>query len=489
MVKTKHNIIAICILGIALAIVIVVVGGVSWHRASAPVTQPQTAQNNPSGTAATSTASSTLSARVYTPHPPHGSVTYQVAQAATQLPGFVQATIDPVDVSVGQVQHFTIVTDDPNPVVSVIAQITTDHKVITVPLVSQGMPSVSMLAPRTITVNSDNQLALIPPGKNGANNDAVNVKNGANVANAATANDTKFIGQWTVEDTHTARYKTVFTAKDSVGNTNSVTVNWTDPLCPFTSVNNYAGGTSTISSSCAMPYSATPDGISNVDGPEHGNLLISGALNMSPFTTLVLNNNGANAYGISFSGGGTLLIASGSQIIFNQDMCGTDNDGDGYISGSNWTATSSCGGMASRSTNGISAPFLDCNDSDANVHPGQTAFFTASTTTDLGAGTYDYNCDGTATKQRTATSTYTCGSNLSCVNSGLGCAGLSCQNTQSGTGGWQGSVPDCGVTSTYVTGFCGSTSYGPVSGACGIGCSFGGCNTSPLGALQAQACN
>jgi hypothetical protein len=430
MLKTKHNLIAIGILGIALAIVIVVVGGVSWHRASAPVTQPQTAENS-SPTTATSTTTSTLAARVYTPNPPHGSVTYQIAQAATQLPGFVQATIDPVDVSVGQVQHFTIITDDPNPIVSVVAEITTDHKVVTVPLVSQGTPSVSMLVPRTIAVDSDNRLALISPDQAAANlaTADVNTEAGAHVANAATANDTKFTGQWTVEDTHTAKYQTEFIAKDSAGNTNSVTLGWTDPLCPFTSVNNYNGGTATITSSCTMPYNST--GVSNVDGPENGNLSVSNGatLTISSRATLIFNNNGTTGYSMLFPGVGTVAVASGAQIIFKENMCATDNDGDGYMATSTWTPAASCGAMPPRTNFSASMPFGDCNDSNANVHPGQTAYFTTSATTDLGANTYDYNCDGAlsysnSTGTATLSSTGGCNSPSTC-SSPMGTLGYS----------------------------------------------------------------
>jgi hypothetical protein len=135
-----------------------------------------------------------------------------------------------------------------------------------------------------------------------------------------------------------------------------------------------------------MPSSVA--GISAVDGPEHGNLAVSGGtLTIDSGAKLVINNG----YGISFSGG-SVALASGATIVFGQDMCGTDNDGDGYVSGSNWTAVSSCGGMASRVN--VSGTFGDCNDYNINVHPGQATYFATPTTTDLGANTYDYNCDG-----------------------------------------------------------------------------------------------
>ena len=377
MLKTKHNLIAIGILGIALAVAVVIMGGISWHRAPAPHEQAESSPSTP-----TSTASSTPVARVYAPHPPHGSVTYQIAQAATRLPGFVQATIDPADVHVGQVQHFTIITDDPNPVVSVVAEITTDHKTVTVPLASQGAPAVSMLVPRTITV-TDDRLALVTPGQDVGNGQA-------HIADAATANDTKFTGQWTVEDTHAAKYQTTFTAKDAAGNENTVTLAWTDP-CPFTGTNNYGGGTATVSGNCEMPASGNSAGLSAADGPEHGNLAVAaGTLIIDPGATLVMNGG----YNISFSGG---TVAVGGQIVFGQDMCGTDNDGDGYIAGSNWSAAASCGAATSR-VNLTSGGLGDCNDGDARAYPGETAYQTSAEIGTPGpGGAWDFNCDGTQT--------------------------------------------------------------------------------------------
>lgn len=397
MLNTKHNIIAIVVLGIALAVVVVVVGGISWRPVSAPVIK--TTQNTPS----TPVASSTPVGRTVKPHPPHGPVTYQVAEAATQLPGFVQATIDPADAAVGQVQHFTVVTNDTNPVVSVVATITTDHKTITIPLVSKGVPAVSLLVPRTFTVDADNTLALVAPGTGELA--AANTEQGAHIANAATANDTEFTGQWTVEDTHTARYKTVFTAKDSVGNENSVAIGWTDPLCPFTSVNNYNGATSTVTTSCQM---TTGSSISPIDGPEHGNLMVGsgGILAINASATLVINSG----YKIAFSGNGYITIVSGgtAKIVFGKEMCGADNDGDHYISGAGWTATSSCGAMSPRTAITVGG-VGDCNDLLAYVKPLQSAFFYAPAVTNMnlvthaydggGESNYDYNCDGYQTQQ------------------------------------------------------------------------------------------
>ena len=402
--KKGNNIVAIVIIALALAIVFIVVGGVPWgERASAPTRN--IAVNTPGNSPATGAASTTSpAARTFTPHPPHGSVTYQIAQAATQLPGFSQATIDPVDVSVGQIQHFVIVTDDPNPVTSVVAVITTDHKTITVPLVSQGVPAVSMLVPHTIYVTSGNQLAFVTPSGSGASNIA-ETQNGAHVANAADSNDTEFTGQWTVEDTHTAKYSTTFIAQDAAGNENSVTLQWTDP-CPFVTTDNYSGATLTISAPCTMDGGV---GISSVDGVENGNLLVtSGTLQIYAGNTLILNTG----YDISFSGSGAIALPqppTTASIVIGDEMCGTDNDGDRYTAGSWSITTSTCSGGQTlrRDETGIGGG--DCDDNDIIAHPGQyydnggflgTSPEAGPTSTEQAldsAWPWDFNCDGTTT--------------------------------------------------------------------------------------------
>ena len=391
----KNHIIAVVVLGIALAVAFVVVSGISWGNHAAAPTAKLTGQNP--GTAAPATTSPSLAERTYTPHPPHGSVTYQIAQAATQLPAFVQATIDPADVSVGQVQKFDIVTNDPNPVTSVVAVITTDHKTITVPLVSRGVPAVSMLVPRTVYVTGDNELAIVTSTAGTPN--IADIKQGAHVANAANSDDTEFTGEWTVEDTHTAKYQTAFIAKDSAGNENSVTLQWTDP-CPFVSVNNYTAGTLTISASCTMNGVLTQTSL--IDGVENGNLLVSaGTLSINAGNSLVVNGG----YHISFSGSGAIVLpypANGANILIGYGMFGTDNDGDGFIAGG-WSNTQG-GGMIARASiaNGGAE---DCDDADAGAYPvssylssrtellpsGQT---TSSMTAADPGFPWDFNCNG-----------------------------------------------------------------------------------------------
>jgi hypothetical protein len=495
--KKRNRLIAIVIIAIALAVSFVVLSGVQWGGRIARAPAPT--QKIGANTAGMATSTPTQKPRVYTPNPPHGSVTYQIAQAATQLPGFLQATIDPADASVGQVQRFTIVTNDPNPITSVVAVITTDHKTITVPLVSQGTPAVSMLVPRTISVTSDNKLALVASGTGAP--DLADTQSGAHVANAANSNDTKFTGQWTVEDTHTAKYSTKFIAKDAAGNQNSVTLQWTDP-CPFATTNNYVGGTAEVNTTCHLPTPYTS--ISSVDGPENGNLLIDngGTITVDSGATLIINSG----YSINFSGNGTLVLPTGAQVLFNQDMYGVDNDGDGFIEGDNWshepygsysgTSRGNLGGSSPAqcsspdpncSTNqtvcesgycdngdgttnaddcyfdggnwtdcsgswqsysanySFSSPTTgDCDDSDANVHPGQTGWFTNISN----GGTWDYNCSGSVNKEYGTIVTGNCGF-FTCQ----GAPNWGSCGGQSLAPGWVGgSIPVCGGTGDLATG-------------------------------------
>ncbi|HEY2749022.1 MAG TPA: hypothetical protein VGL86_30585 [Polyangia bacterium] len=74
-----------------------------------------------------------------------------------------------------------------------------------------------------------------------------------------------------------------------------------------------------------------------------------------------------------------------------------DGDVDGYgdktATLTNGRAIAGCVGDTAPS--GYTADNTDCDDGDANAHPGQTAFFS---TPSHGTGTYDYDCDGALEK-------------------------------------------------------------------------------------------
>jgi hypothetical protein len=75
----------------------------------------------------------------------------------------------------------------------------------------------------------------------------------------------------------------------------------------------------------------------------------------------------------------------------------------------------------------------DCLDSNGNVHPGQTSFFTTSYTDAAGQASFDYDCDRTLTRQWWSFST---------------CDGTECGPVPSG---WAfDAVPYCGVSDLWI---------------------------------------
>jgi hypothetical protein len=77
--------------------------------------------------------------------------------------------------------------------------------------------------------------------------------------------------------------------------------------------------------------------------------------------------------------------------IFYQDA-----DADGYGNKNGVLGTTAKAGCAGVPPSGFVADNTDCDDGDANVHPGQTGYFA---TVSKGTGTFDYDCDGTVTKE------------------------------------------------------------------------------------------
>jgi hypothetical protein len=362
---------------------------------------------------------------------PHASETYQVMQSADAMPKIVQATIDPLGVHVGDTQHLSIILNDPDSIVSVEAQIQTDHGTTTLPLKLVGPAQVSEILPQKYYVDSQNRLALMSDRANVA-------KSGnQNVALAATGGDVKYTGSWLVHDTHDTFYKTIFVAKDSAGHTSSVVLAWSD-ACGIATT----GGNVTLSAVCAE---------SSLDGVEGGNLIMatSGTMTISS-TTFVINPG----YSIRFFGG-VISIGTTAQIVTNKYICTLDADGDSYWTGGGVTdTTSTCADYAGYVDRASEISGNDCNDTATGyyVHPGQTGYFSSSTLTDLGANTYDYNCDGTISYELTTSTIiseptcyqYSCTSY--CAGGGVTCSrGVIATSTADYT-------PACGSGLTIVAG-------------------------------------
>jgi len=381
----KTIILGVVILVIALAIAAAVIFIVK--RPAPPVPVPQAVVPAPAPVAQQGGTNQVAAEATTTPPVkmapiPHGSQTYQIMQAYGLLPRIVQATVDPVDVHGGDTQTMTVIVSDPDPITSVVATIQTDNGTTTVPLALVGPAALNDVLPQKYFVNAQNELAFVDPN---------NKSNGGNVAEAAQG-DEKYSATWTVKDTHTAKYHTVFTATDAIGHVNSVEINWTDVICQW-GTNNYGGTTLTLSTLFAS--GCTMNANDPVDGVENGNLKVDQPLTIVAGTALVINGP---TYGITFSGSGSISLnaAPTSQIVPGQ-MYGTDADHDGWLAGSAWAT--STGGTLRSSIGGTTLGFHDCNDSNPNVNPGATGWFTSPTTTDLGAGTYDYDCSGAQNPQ------------------------------------------------------------------------------------------
>lgn len=93
--------------------------------------------------------------------------------------------------------------------------------------------------------------------------------------------------------------------------------------------------------------------------------------------------------GKTFLGAATIVLSICGSFTCGDDSSGpstddADPDGDGYLAGS-------CGGSGGEQGGGGALPCsFDCYDTNADAHPGQTAWFE----TNRGDGSFDYNCDG-----------------------------------------------------------------------------------------------
>ena len=260
-----------------------------------------------------------------------------------------------------------------------------------------------------------------------------------------TENPGEYMATWTVYDTHTTTYRTNFTAKDSMGNEDTVTMSWTDPC---TSLSNH-GTTTTISSPCSV-------GASGVDGVYVGNIIISTGGSITV-------NSGGNfiytpGYSISFSGTGKILQGGGSlrkaYIYYN------DADGDLYGSGYDWkTTTTSSGDTRADLALGES----DCNDTNSTINPGQTAYFTSPIS---GTSSYDVNCDGLNNKLYG-------GENGQCETCS---APTACASEANGVSNAFNAVIACGTSGTFITS----------AGSCEAGAQT--CNTACTSESRTQAC-
>lgn len=310
---------------------------------------------------------------------PSGDQVYQVAEAAEVMPKIVQVEVDPPDVHVGDVQHFSIVLQDDAAILSVDAVTRTDNETTTLPLQFVGPTSPTSLLPQRYFVDGNHQLAFATPGD-------ANVAKSAGFGSAALAAappQYTYAGQWTVKDTHETKYYTTFLVRDAIGRTNSIVMAWLDP-CGFG-----VGGNVTLGGSCTMSGSI-------VDGVDNGNLTIgANTLTISNPAVLVWNSG----FSITLGGSSQIAISSGASIQKSY-LWMVDADTDGYPANTTqYAGSSNPVGNGRRRYLLTSATTTDCYDTNGNAKPGQTAYFTTS----RGDGSFDYNCDSAQTSDLSPT--------------------------------------------------------------------------------------
>lgn len=345
---------------------------------------------------------------------PTGSQTYKISEPAEAWPKILQATINPPDVHVGDIQRLSIVVQSDLPLEYVEARIQTDHGTTTLRLALAGPTTAAQIVPDRYGVASDRHLVFLDASASPTKDTKPAFY--PEIAHAADSAPVTYTGHWTVKDTHDTYYRTVFAVKDASHPENTVTLAWSD-ACGIPTT-----GAWTMSTSCT---------ISSIDGVEEGNATLNSG-------TLTLNAD----FGFSNSlivSGGTIAVSTGSSLIQGYRWV-TDNDADGVspagfstvlaanqpagYSRRAYTGTGDCNdgdagvwqnltghldadgdgygavsGQSVCSGDSPPAPYVadntDCYDSNANAHPGQTSYFT----TNRGDGNYDYDCSGAADQQ------------------------------------------------------------------------------------------
>ena len=193
-----------------------------------------------------------------------GTKEYTFSSNEPKIPKFKKATIDPLDVAVGDDQTITVIVYSPNTISSVTAKTQLDNEFLTL------------------------NLEKISQDLNGEN----------------------WSVTWIVYDTHITTYRTTITAIDSAGNQNNITLTWTDNCAGITQ-----GQDSTLSgTTCTL-------GTGNIGGLDGGSLTVPSGF------TLTIDSDSTWAFNPGKSITVTGTIAVNGQISKGY-LYHFDSDGD-----------------------------------------------------------------------------------------------------------------------------------------------------------------
>lgn len=320
---------------------------------------------------------------------PKGEYEFKVS-SAERYPKFVTGFISPLDVKVGDTQKMMVAVNSDNAIKRVWAEIETDNsvKMVELKLESSSTISVSDLKSSEYLVDKDGTLVI----NDGSDRFSKLLNSLVNKAEASSITQYQYSGEWLVEDTHTKTYQTRFVAEDSQGRLDSMTLAWSDPVC------NYASNGS-LSGDCSVST-----GIEAFDGDSS---IGANTMTFTGAASLIFSPGNK----ITLTGAGKIILGSSGSIKQLYPFF-RDGDADGYASGTSVYSSSSAswsGYTRMKDINGKgtgthyqvpATASLDCMDSNANAKPGQTSYFTTARSGFLWDSLkYDYNCDGSESKE------------------------------------------------------------------------------------------
>ena len=283
--------------------------------------------------------------------PKTGGDAFTVASQAV-YPQFISGDVDPVDVSQGETQHMAFVIRDNAPITKAWAEVENDKSTDNIPLALGTSSAVSYndIENQKYLVDSTGKL-VINNGVSKNSTVADVIQSLFQKAEADQAMDYSYAGSWVVHDTRTINYHTTFYVEDSLAHAEAVLV-WSDPCSA-------PGGV--LSGDCSLTIVWGLDGTGQ--NLQVGNHTVS--LVASTLATLVYNN-GNNITLTSGVNGSKILIGTNTEIV-KANLFYVDADGDGYAPSATMTystASSVSGYIRVASSLGTS----DCDDSNAHIY-------------------------------------------------------------------------------------------------------------------------
>jgi hypothetical protein len=363
---------------------------------------------------------------------------FTVSSAPGAKISFLEGKIEPLKVSPGDTQRMRIVIQGVNGISSVIAEVETDHGTTTVELHKTVLTNWTTIKNGALQVLSRQQALVY-------HNQAIKTDASSSLispALAASGDKEIWEGSWVVKDTSIRTYHTIFIAKDSENNERNLVLAWSDPAgwaaggnvtattsVSVSSVYGVDGGNLTIPAGTTITMLSGGNLIFNqtqyitlqpaVGAFAAGNIVINAGGYIRSANVYYYDNDGdgwpagtgglaTTTYSTSASSSTTTinsvvysrgtrvqsidpsltLDCNDSNSSLYQNLTGyQDSDLDGYTTGS---GQSICSGAALPSGWRSAATATDCNDSNANINPGDTAWWNSAT---------DFNCNSSIEKE------------------------------------------------------------------------------------------